>query len=215
MTIAKTYLNRAASTDALKDAQDAIRVEIHVREARKLGLAVVEVKTQHPDRLDGEQIMEDARFATLCVSGGEDAMVSWVQVLANLGVAFESYEFNIPPDAVSDQYPEEMWGEVFTDRIDSPAVNVGASVDHSFEHGLPVPTPPAPRTVNVQVGNLMDVEVTLLNLKGDPVAYRRVQEALEIAGFARDTIDGAIETMQAIGKQLRGEAEAAQLVAQN
>jgi hypothetical protein len=201
---AKTYLNRAATADALKDAQDAIRVEIHVREARLLGLAVVEVTTQHPDRIDGEQIMEDARWATLCVSGDDSRMTSWVSKLANLGVAYESYEFNLPRVAVDgeDGRPEDMWGEFLTDRVDSPAVRIGASVDESFEHGLP-DAPPRP-TVTIDPSNMLDVEVTLLNLKADPVAYRRVKEALEVAGFGDDTIDGAIAAVQAITAGLHG-----------
>lgn len=199
---AKTTLSRQITADALKDAQDDIRTAIHVREAVKLGLAVVEMEGRHPDEIGEEStadVLHRGSFKTIVVSGDELKMIDWVQALANLGVAFESYQFELPPSA-KERDDEDMWGEFFTDRIDSPAVNVGCQIcdDEQWEWGLPAPTPPAPRVVNVNQGNLMDVEVTLLNLKADAVAYRRVQEALEVAGFGPDTIDAALATVQAI-----------------
>lgn len=218
--LAKTYLNRTITGDALKDAQDAIRTELHVREARKLGLAVVECPKRHPDEIAEEttaDAMHRGSFTTVAVSGAIDVMCKWLWQMDEMSVAWGDYEFELPPAAREEYEEEDLWAENLTDRVDVPSVRVGATIcsdDEQWQWGLPAPTPPAPRTVSVQVGNLMDVEVTLLNLKADAVAYRRVQEALEAAGFAHDTIDGAIETMQAIGRQLRGEVEAVQLVAQ-
>lgn len=138
---AKAVLTRQITSDFLSDAEHSLRVAMHVREAVALGLAVVEVQARHPDEI-GQESSPDAQhrggFRTVAVSGDHHLMIDWLRCLANLGAAYESYEFDLPPWA-GGQKTEEGWGEFFTDRLDTPAVRVNCCVcdEEQWAWGLP------------------------------------------------------------------------------
>lgn len=204
--LTKVYLNRSVTADALVDILDASRVEIHLREARDLGLSVVEVVGRHPDEI-GEESTADliARggFKTYAIVGGELEIVNWINAVDELNAAHESYTVELPPSA-EEQDDEESWGEFFTDRLDSPSIHFTAVIcsdEEQWQHGLPAPKGDR-RKVEVGVGNLLDVKLVLLHLLGDPTALASVNTTILAAGFDERTIKGALETVEAMLLQL-------------